>query len=181
LGAKRPAIDLLQGFAEPISSGSATGSWWPAVAIVLLTITLYMGTSGYQYYLVQKEVRAITQQSEELFRKTFPGVKRLVRPLVQAQQKLEQRRISHGQINDDLLTLLSILGKAKQKIGPVEFKNLEYRQKSLVIYLAGESVAQIEKLKQWLDSGGAASSEILSTVAKGKKVEARIKIKVKSA
>ena len=180
LGTKRPAINLLQGFDEPNSSRTSVESWRPAVALVLLAITLYISTSGYHYYLAQKELKAIAQKSEELFRRTFPDVKRLVQPLVQAQQKLDQRRLAHGQGTDGLLVLLSILGEARQKSHTIEFTNLEYRQKSLVVYLEGKSVAQIEKFKQQLESGGRTTSDILSTVSKGKKVEARIKVKANS-
>ncbi len=180
LGTKRPGVNLLQGFDQPNLTRDSAGSWWPAIVMFLLAIVLYMGTSGYQYYQVQKELEAVTQKSEGLFRKTFPDVKRLVQPLVQAQQKLDLRRVSHGKGTDDLLALLTILGEARQKNKAIEFKNLEYRQNSLVVYLEGKSVAQIEKFKRQLESGGGTTSDILSTVSKGKKVEARIKLKANS-
>jgi general secretion pathway protein L len=181
LGSKWPTINLLQGFDQQVSPQSSFGSWWPAIAMSLLAITVYLGTSVYHYYDMQQEIKSITQKSEELFRKTFPEVKRIVKPLVQAQQKLDQRKLAHGQGEDDLLALLYTLGQARKKISTIKFTNLEYRQQTLVIQLEGKNVALIEKFKQQLESDGRTTSDILSTVSKGEKVEARIKIKANSA
>ncbi len=180
LGTKRPEINLLQGFEQLEPAGVSSGSWWPAIVLSALAVVVYLGASGYQYYSLRQDIDTVTRKSEELFHTTFPDIKRLVQPLVQAEQKLEQRRIAHGQGVDNLLELLSILGKTKRSNPSITFNNIEYRQGSLVINLEGQSVAQIERFKQQLDSGGSTISEILSTVSKDSKVEARIKIKDKS-
>ncbi len=181
LGIKRPVINLLQGFDELDALTPSSGSWMPAIAMTILAAVLYLGASGYQYYSIEREINTVTQKTEELFRKTFPDVKRLVQPLVQAQQKLDQRKQTHGQGEDNLLSLIHILGQAKRRMKQIEFKGLEYRQQSMVIQLEGKSVTQIEQLKQQLEADGDATSEILSTVSRGDKVEARIRLKAKSA
>lgn len=179
-GQKHPSINILQGFAVLALPHVASGRWRPAIALGIAAILLFMGTTGYQYYYLRQEIQAVTQETEDLFRRTFPDVKRLVQPLVQAQQRLEQRMAANGQSTDALLDLLLLLGEVKQIHSSIEFKNLEYRQNSLVILLEGPSVAQIEKFSQQLESNGNTESDILSTVSKGKMVEARIKIKVRS-
>jgi len=181
LGSKPQTVNLLQGFGESDAAQISRGNWWPAVAMILLAIGIHLAITGYQYNAVQSELRAVTKDSRALFRETFPDVKRLVRPIVQARQKLDQRRLDHGQGTDNLLGLLSVLGAVKQQNKTIAFKNLEYRQKSLVIHLEGKSVAQIEKFKQQLESTGKSNSEILSTVSRGEVIEARIKLKAHSA
>jgi general secretion pathway protein L len=177
---RQPHINVLQGLDAIATLQKSSGSWKPAIALSLVTLFLYFGTSIYQYYSLQHEIKAVTQNTEELFRKTFPEVRRLVQPLLQAQQKLDQRMAANGQATDDLLALLLVLGEAKQKSGNIKLKDLEYRQNTLVVNLEGASVAQIEKFKQQLEASGAAEPAILSTVAKGKRVEARIKLKAGS-
>jgi type II secretory pathway component PulL len=179
-GLKHPVINILQGFDALDSMQSTSGSWRPAIALTLGALLLYFATSGYQYFSLQQELQVVSQQTEELFRKAFPDVKRVVQPLVQAQQKLDQRMASNGQSRDDLLALLLALGEAKQINKEVEFKNLEYRQKIMVVHLEGKSVAKIEEFKQQLESNGNTTTNILSTVSKENKVEARIRIKAKS-
>ncbi len=181
LGLKHPAINILQGFDALDSTRTTSGSWKPSIALCLLAVLLYMGASGYHYFSLQHEISIVTQKTEKLFRETFPDVKRLVQPLVQAQQKLDLRLAANGQAADDLLALLLALGEAKQKSKTIEFKNLEYRQNSMVVHLEGKSVAIIEEFKQQLESDGNTTTNILSTVSKDDKVEARIKIKAKSA
>lgn len=176
-GQKHTQINILHGFDVLDSLKTSSGSWKPAVALSLAAVLLYFGTSGYYYYSLRQEINEVTQKSEELFRKTFPDVKRLVQPLVQAQQKLDQRMAANGRATDGLLDLLLALGEAKQKNKSIEFKNLEYRQNSMVVHLEGKSVAQIEAFKQQLESDGNTNTDILSTVSKEDKVEARIKIK----
>lgn len=176
LGAKRPTIDLLQGFEDPNAEQSSGGKWWPAVVLGCLTIVLYLGTSGFQYYTINQQIDRLSENTESLFRASFPEVKRIQSPLDQARQKLANRKQSHNQGEDNLLNLLSALAKAKQKGDRLEFKNIEYRQRSLLVQLEGQSVAQIERFKQQLEANGT-SADILSTVSKDDRIVARIKLK----
>lgn len=180
LGLKQPQLDILQGFDAPKPPKTSSGGWRPAIALSIIAATVYLGTSVYHYFSLQQEIKGITQQTEQLFRNTFPDVKRLVQPLVQAQQKLDQRIESYGQASDALLDMLLALGSAKQSIKSIEFKNLEYRQKSMVVHLQGKSVAQIERFKQQLESRSNTTAKILSTQSKEGRVEARIKIDARS-
>ncbi len=176
---KRPQINLLTGFNRP-NSTQLVRSWRLAAAIFLAAIAIYLVTAGYRYYSIHSEIETVTQKSETLFHKTFPDVKRLIKSRLaeQAKQKLDLRRRAHGQVKDDLLALLMILGEVKQRHSTIELNDIEFRQHSLVINLHGKSVAQIEQFKQQLDAGGGTTSVILSAVSKDKIVEARIKIQV---
>jgi general secretion pathway protein L len=174
---KNPAINLITGFQGP-NSAQLVQSWWLAVSMFLLAVTIYIGTAGYRYYSIHSEIDAVSLKSEELFRKTFPDVKRLIksRLVEQGRQKLDQRRRAHGQVKDDLLSLLLTLGEVKQRHSTIELINMEFRQNSLIVNLHAASVAQIEKFKQQLDASGSTTSVILSAISKDKIVEARIKI-----
>jgi general secretion pathway protein L len=174
---KRTTINLLTGFNGP-SSVQLVKSWWLAAAMFLLAIAIYISTAGYRYYSIHSQIETVSQESETLFHKTFPDVKRLIesRLVEQAKQKLEQRRRAHGQVKDDLLALLLTLGEAKQRHSTIELISMEFKQHSLTISLRGRSVAQIEKFKQQLDANKHTTSEILSAISKDKVVEARIKI-----
>jgi type II secretion system protein L len=180
LGLKQPQIDILQGFDAPKPQKTSSEGWKPTIALSIVAAAVYLGTSVFHYFSLQQQIESVTQQTEQLFRKTFPDVKRLVQPLVQAQQKLDMRIESNGQASDVLLDLLLALGNAKQSMNGIEFKNLEYRQNSMVVHLQGKSVAQIERFKQKLESKSGASSKILSTQSKEGRVDARIKINARS-
>jgi len=181
IGVKRPLINLLQGYEESGDSPESSGHWWPAVALIFMAILTYLGTSGYQYQVQNDELKILNQSREALFRKTFPDVKRLVNLEVQAKRKLDERQQANGQGADALLSLLTVLGAAKEKIPVIILKNMEYRKSSLVIHLEGRSVAQIEQFKLQLESLGNAHSEIISTVSRGKQIEARIKLELSSS
>ncbi len=177
LGQKRPLINVLQDFETRADQHESSGTWWPAVALLLLAIFVYLSTLGYQVQALDTQLQALTQKSEALVRDTFPEIKRLVDLEQRTKRKLAERKQAHGQGADNLLSLLTLLGQAKQKQSAVKMKSLEYRQNNLIIYLEGPSVAQIEQFKQALESNGDAVSEILSTVSRGEKIEARIKLK----
>lgn len=179
-GSKQPQANLLLGFEGLDSLQPSSGSWKPAVSLCVLAVLLYLGTSVHQYFSLQQDINAVTQKTEELFRETFPDVKRLVNPLVQAQQKLDQRLASNGQSADALLDILLVLGEAKKKSRAIKINNLEYRLNRMVVHLEGKSVAQIEKFKRQLELGGNTSTNILSTISKEGKVEARMKIVARS-
>jgi general secretion pathway protein L len=179
-GSKQPRINILQGFDAVSSMQPSSGSWKPAIILSVVAVLIYFAATGFQYFSLQSEINVVALKTEQLFRETFPDVKRLVKPIVQAQQKLDQRMASSGKAADDLLDLLFALGEAKQKSKSIEFKNLEYRQNSMVVHLEGKSVGQIEEFKQQLESTGNTSTDILSTVSKKGKIEARIKIKAKA-
>ncbi len=179
---KRHPMDLLQGYIQRDQNNVPNaGNWWPAVALLLLALCVHLGTSGYRYWQLEAQHKQLTQQTEALFKSTFPEVKRLVDPLVQARQQLEKRQKHTGQGSDTLLDLLYRIGQVGQAQKGIAFTGMEFRQRVLNLQLTAKSVAEIEQFKQQLEAVGGVEVEIVSAVTKDSQIATRIKIKERAS
>ncbi|WP_275100443.1 type II secretion system protein GspL [Sedimenticola hydrogenitrophicus] len=173
---KRPGLNLLQGFTDRELLGGQRENWWPASILMVMALIIHMGTTGYQYWMLYQKETEMQAQIMTLFKEAFPEVKRVVDPLQQATQLLDQRKSNYGKGEDDLLHLLYSAGQALQKSSELEFQAIEFREGVLLIRMRGNSVESIEQFKQKVGSTDSIAVEILSTVVRGDNVEAKIKI-----
>jgi general secretion pathway protein L len=94
----RPRLDLMRDVERYSDRGSFSfRSLWPAAALLLLALVVHLGTSGYRYWSLEQEQNRVAADMQELFKSSFPGVRRVVDPLAQAKQLLDKRRQAHGQ------------------------------------------------------------------------------------
>ncbi len=178
---KQASLNLLQGFKTNDGLSGGKANWWPAVILSLLAFVIYMAASGYQYWMLQQQEEVKKAQLTSLFKSSFPEVKRIVDPMQQAKQRLEQRRREHGQGEDGLLSLLYRVGQALQGDRTLAFQTIEFREGVLQLRMQGKSVESIERFKQRIEKDPTITVEILSTVVQGADIEARLKIRGRAA
>lgn len=174
---ERPDLNLLQNVKRHADSAGSSRGWIAAAAMLLLALFIHLGGSGYHYWQLKEEQADINGQIERLFAETFPEVTRIVDPLVQAEQKLAERKRANGEGSDVMLDLLHQAGRALRQDRTLQLTGLEFRRGVMHLRLLGKSVSGIEGLKQRLEKSGQLEVEVLSVTSTDKGVEGRLKMR----
>ncbi|MGD2117154.1 MAG: type II secretion system protein GspL [Chromatiales bacterium] len=177
IGHKKPVIDLAQGYAGPSEFANRRENRWLPSIFLVAAFVIYIGVSGYQYWSQYKDEEKIQSDIYSLFQSTFPEVKRIVDPMKQGRHLLNEKRKIHKKGDDDLLSLMYISGEAFQANPNLSFSAFEFRQGVMQIRLKGGNLQTIEEFKNYVESDKTVIVEILSTVADGNEIEAKIKLK----
>jgi type II secretion system protein L len=174
----RPQLDLMGDVERHNDQGSFPfRTLWPAAALLLLALVVHLGASGYRYWSLEQEQNRIAADMQQLFKSSFPEVKRVVDPLAQAKQLLEKRRQAHGQGSDPLLDVLYQVGGALRGDASLRLTGLDYEQGVIRIQMRGKTVGRIEGFKQRLEKGGDVEVEILSAESRDGDIDARLRIR----
>lgn len=116
-------IDLLQGEYRAQAAGGPR-RFLPAIVVALAALLVHLGWSGWDLYSLKRVNADLDRRSEELFRKTFPDVKRVVNMDVQADQALAALRRSSG--TGDFLDLYAHAASVLQSIPGLEIDNIMF-------------------------------------------------------
>jgi type II secretion system protein L len=174
----RPQLDLMRDVERYNNQGSFSfRSLWPAAALLLLALVTHLGVSGYRYWNLEQEQSRIAADMQELFKSSFPGVRRVVDPLAQAKQLLDKRRQAHGQGADPLLDVLYQVGGALRSDVTLRLTGLDFQQGVMRIQMLGKTVGRIEGFKQRLEKSGGVEVEILSAESRDGDIDARLRIR----
>jgi general secretion pathway protein L len=152
-------------------------SLWPAAALLLLALAVHLGASGYRYWSLEREQTRVAADIQELFKSSFPEVRRVVDPLAQAKQLLDKRRQAHGQGVDPLLDIMYQVGGALRGDVSLRLTGVDYQQGVMRIQMRGKTVGRIEGFKQRLEKGGEVEVEILSAESQDGDIDARLRIR----
>lgn len=178
--ARSQSLDLLRGVSggQAASLGSAK-AWRLAAVFLLLALLIELGGMGYGYWRLQGEASALRQEVESTFKASFPQVKRVVNPRVQADQQLAEMRRLYGQGGDAFLGLLFASGQELKKEAGLQVTGLSFKGGVLQLRLQGQDLSQFEGLKQRLEQRKERRLEvtILSAQTRNDKVDARVQIR----
>ena len=153
------------------------GVWRLAGALALLAVFVHLGVSGYYYWQLQQEQALLENKILASFQEAFPKVRRVVDPLVQAEQMLRERRTAGGQGDDAFLGMLYQLGDELRKQRTLKLAGLEFRDGLMQVQIKAGSVSQIEELKKQLEQEDGLQAEILSAVSRDKGIDAKLRMK----
>lgn len=170
-------INLLQCSYEIGSKTSRMLRPW-RVAAVLLGIWLCLGivSVSMDYWRLSRDDRILKTHIENVFKATFPDVRRIVNPRVQMEQKLNALLAAQrGDRTSEFLELLNATGQAIAANPGVNIESLSFRQSRLEIRLSANGLQALDKIKQQIQSDGH-SANIESAETSGQKVDARITI-----
>ncbi len=175
---KRPLLDLLRVVRRETGERSKhTGTWRLAAALAFSTLLLHLGVSSYQFWQLNQEQELLRGKIQSVFQEAFPEVKRVVDPLVQAEQLLQKRRSARGLGDDAFLDMLYQLGDAIKHQRTLKLTGVEFRDGLMQVQMKGDSISRIENLKQRLEKEGDLQAEILSAVSRDNGVDAKLRIK----
>ena len=169
-------LNLLHGpYLQDDHSRVILRSWYPAFAVGLLLVILGMISALHEQHTLSKQHQALSQQIEQLFKKSLPESKKMVNPRVQMSQKLKQLQ-SKGGDESGFLRLVNLSGKAIKNQQQTTLNGLSYRQGQLDIQLNIQDLQMLDQLKQQLEKSQLAV-EIRSANAQKDRVKAHLQIK----
>lgn len=175
-------INLLQGEygQQDAESLMTLKPWRTAIALLVLTCLVQLGSVGYSHWQLINEDKQLAQDIEALYRDAFPGAGKMRRGNVwqQADQKLAELRQQYGRGSDTFLALLHVSGEELYKEKDLQLEGLNFKSGILNLRLQGSDLSQFELFKQKLLEGRERGYkvEVLSAVSRKDGVDGRIMI-----
>ncbi len=138
-------IDLLQGEYRAHNAGGLL-RFLPAIVVALAALLVHLGWSGWDLHALKRANADLDRRSEELFRKAFPEVKRVVNMDAQADQALAALRSGSGA--GDFLDLYVNAASVLQSIPGSEVDNITFRDGQLSLEVLPGDTASVGQIAE---------------------------------
>jgi general secretion pathway protein L len=149
---KKMELNLLTGIYRPDQPSNVSWkAWIPAVALIMLAALIQYGSAFMAYRQSQTQLAELENTNRQLFKQTFPQIKRIVNIKTQAEQALQALRKQQGNGGSVYLGLLFQTGQVLSQDPSLQLQSLDYLNGILSLHLRGTGVAQIEGLKQQME------------------------------
>lgn len=177
----RKNFNLMQGqYSQQADVMKALRPWRWAAILLGLWFVLAFGRNLIQQNQLKVEQAGLRTQIEQLYRKTFPGAKRVVNARVQMEQKLKKLRGGGGtKADSDFLELLAAAGPVVGSEKEVVLENISYRKGLLTLKIAGRSLSQLDGMKQKIQQTSGLNAELKSADSAQGKASGQIRIQRK--
>lgn len=153
--------------------------WAPAFGIILLATLIQTGTLLTGYWHQKSELAALETKTLELFKQTFPEIKRIVNIKVQADQQVTELKKQSTGNGSQFMRLLYQTGEVLGTNPDFQLRQLDFANNLLQLQLTAVDISQIEQFKQQLESSNQLSVKVQSAEAGQNGVEAHLEIKQK--
>ncbi len=171
------ALNLLQGeFKNQRKSSGNLRYWRLAAALAVIWLTLHLGLIAYQKNNLEQKNTEALQQIKNIYKKTFPGSKRIVNPRVQMEQKLKALKKGGGNDSGFLYLLSESFGKQGMDKKDITLQTLNYRNNRMDIGLESTNLQAIENLNKQLNTNPKIKAEITSSSSEKNKVKGNLRI-----
>lgn len=149
--------------------------WWPAAAMLAAALAVQLTSQWQQNGQLQDEAETLEAQTQGLFRKTFPDVKRIVNVRAQADQALQALQKQHQDGGSEFLRMLYAAGEQLAEQPALQLRGLSFVGDVLQLQVLATDAAQLDSLLQALQQGWTVNQQALQTGGQG--VEVKIDIK----
>lgn len=145
------AINLLQGQYKKRKNWSKTGKRWvPVAALFLLWLSLQGGFFIVDYMSLSSQSKALTENINLVYKKTFPESRRIIDAKAQMKQKLSSLRKRKGQSGRGFTEMFSASADVFSKIKELKIKSLRYYDGNINVELMLPDLQILDKLKSQL-------------------------------
>ncbi len=145
-------LNLLHGPYQQNSQGQIIWrSWYPTITVALILITLSIISSLHELSRLDQQHQALTQQIEQLFKKSLPESKKMVNPRAQMSQKLKALQGDGNGDNGNFLKLVNLTGQTVNAQPQSTIDGLNFRQGELNLQLTIKDLQMLELLKRALE------------------------------
>ncbi|QSB02877.1 type II secretion system protein GspL [Methylomonas sp. EFPC1] len=151
--------------------------WLPAAIILAAALAVQSYALLHTYWQQQAELSELEAKSQELFKQTFPDVKRIVNVKAQAEQQLAQLRKQQAFAGSGFMRLIYRSGLVLKDAPAVHLKKLNFLNGGLQLHLLADDIGQLEQFKQQLQSSMQVKIQSADSGANG--VEAQLEIREK--
>lgn len=172
-------MNLLQGIKRS-TQGSAVWAVpknYAAAVIMILAFMLMVSSQVYHYLQLKSHNDSLQVQIQKKFKQTFPEVKRLVDPLVQARQKLQQLRSRSSSEKDPFMDMLYLLGEQVNKDPAIILNNVQFASGQMDVIVNTDDIVKLEQLAYRLSDRNRYKAEVVSTKTNDGDIQARMKIR----
>jgi general secretion pathway protein L len=174
------SYNLLAGNFEIKNNAEWQGKkWLPALGLIIVTGLLQLGFLGYSYGQKKSELAVLEAQTQDLFKQTFPEIKRIVNIKVQAEQALIELSKNTSSKASPFMSLLYETGTVLNANVGYKLKQLDFINDLLQVQLTVPDIGQVEQIKQQLQDSPQLSVKIQSEEANKDGVEVHFEIKRK--
>jgi general secretion pathway protein L len=180
LAANQPdklVLNLLTGQYRPNNTqGLRWQHWLPAAALILIAVALQYGIVLNDYWRQEAELKSLETANTDLFKQTFPNLKRIVNIKTQAEQELIALRKQNHNGGSAFLRLFYQTGQLLAQNPSLQLQAVEFANTTLNIQLTASDVAQLDQFKQNLQETHGLTVKMLSADPNETGVNARIEI-----
>lgn len=170
-------LNLLAGIYSPDRPGKIRWkTWLPAATLMLLAALVQYGTALNSYRHSQTQLAELENSNRQLFRQTFPQIKRIVNIKAQAEQELLALRKHRGNGGSLYLRLLYQSAQILSQDGVLQLQALDFAGGVLSLHLTGTGIAQIENFKQLMEKNPGVKVNIQSAETGNNGLSAHIDI-----
>ncbi|MGZ8153021.1 MAG: type II secretion system protein GspL [Methylovulum sp.] len=182
---KKLELNLLSDSYRSNSHGkSRWQTWLPSAALVLMAVMAQYGQALNSSWQSKAQLTKLETANQQLFKQTFPQLKRIVNIKTQAEQELITLRKTAGNMSHNgFLHLLYKAGEAlrsQQNDGDpnqlLQLQAINFTNGVLDLRLTATDMNQIDTLKQMLERDGALKANIQSAETSGNAIHAHIAI-----
>lgn len=151
------SINLLQGsYRNADEVHQVMRRWLWVAGLTLALIGMEVLSTAVQSQRLEAQLADTAQRIDNVFRNTFPGVRRVVNPRVQMQQQLDRMRAAAG--GDDLtggfLPLLDRVAPILSAHKEIQLQSLNYRNQHLEVRLQAPTFKMLDDVKDQLLTEG---------------------------
>ena len=175
--ARAKSLDLLQGKYKPKRKN--TGNWYRwrlAAALAAIWLLLFAVVSLYELNRLKTKNTELTLQIEDIYKKSFPGSKRIVNPRVQMEQKLNELRGNGGPQGSQFLALLTDSAAIISSQKDIKVQSIDFRNNRMDIGLSGTNLQSVETLNKQLNMSAKLKTEITSATSEKNSVKGSIRL-----
>jgi general secretion pathway protein L len=151
--------------------------WLPAAIILAVALAVQSYALLHKYWQQQAELSELEAKTQDLFKQTFPEVKRIVNVKAQADQQLAQLRKQQDFAGSSFMRLIYRSGLVLKDAPAIHLKKLNFLNGGLQLHLLAEDIGQLEQFKQQLQSTVQVKIQSADSGANG--VEAQLEIREK--
>lgn len=172
------SINLLQGdFSRRENISRHFRPWYGAAALLAVWLAWQGGLNVFQYYQLAARNKALQIQVEQIYRRTFPGAKRVVNASLQMKQKLKELRKQSGKSQTTMSEMLATAAPILVGAEGLKINNLRYQDGKLDLELELKDLQALDKVKEKLAQKQDWQVEIQSASTRKDKVETRMQIR----
>ncbi len=172
------SINLLQGeFSRRENISKHFRPWYSTAALLAVWLVWQGGVNVFQYYQLSAQEQALKKQVEQVYRKTFPGARRVVNASLQMKQKLKELRKKSGKSVTTMSEMLTVAAPILMEAKELKINKLRYQDGKLDLDLEIKDLQSLDKVKEKLAQKQDWKVEIQSASSREDKVESRIQIR----
>jgi general secretion pathway protein L len=169
-------LNLLGGpYAPKPQGGGRWQQWLPALGITAIALAVQFGALLNQTWQQQAQLAVLESQTLDLFKQTFPDVKRIVNVKAQADQQLVELKKQGSHAGSSFMRLLYQCGASLKDNPALQLRKLSFVNSGLQLQLGATDLAQLEQFKQALQTNLQVKIQSADSGANG--VEAQLEIR----